>query len=220
MSQQIHPGIHALIYSERGQRYTLSVPADYDPDKNLPLVIALHWGGVVTPFYSQSFMEGLVEPALNGLNALIVAPDCQHGVWTNPDSESEVLRLVDYLRDQFPIDSQRIALTGYSMGGAGTWYLAARNQNVFTAAIPVAGMPQVDSARIDWRIPLYIIHSRMDNVMPIVPTELVVRELEKRGAVVEFVAIEGLPHYETGRYLPYLRETVAWLRNIWTGKIE
>ncbi|HSF83253.1 MAG TPA: prolyl oligopeptidase family serine peptidase [Anaerolineales bacterium] len=215
MKEQIEPGLHTLIYQEREQRYTLSIPPDYTEHKPVPLVVALHWGGVVTPFYSLPYLEGLVEPALRELGALILAPDCQHGEWTNPQSESDVLALVEYLKTLYNIDPNRIVLTGYSKGGAGTWYLAARNQGRFCAAIPVAGMPQADSARIDWHIPLYVIHSQMDNVVPILPTEIVIKELKKRGVPVKFVAIKGLPHYETGGYIPYLRETVRWLDNIW-----
>ncbi len=218
MMQKIEPGIYTEVYQERGQRYTLSIPEGHDGEKAYPLVIALHWAGVVTPFYSQPFIEGLVEPALRESGAFIAAPDCQHGEWTNPESESEVLALVDYLSNQFTIDPNRIALMGYSMGGAGTWYLAARNQDLFTAAIPVAGMPQVDSANIAWRIPLYIIHSQMDNVMPILPTEMVVRELQKRGTAVDFVRIQGLPHYETSGYIPYLRQSVSWLVENWSSQ--
>ena len=218
LKSPIDPGIHTLIYQERRQRYALSVPPGYNGEETVPLVVALHWGGVVTPYYSQPFLEGLMEPALEELGALIAAPDCQHGEWTNPQSESDVLALVDYLKVQFNIDKKRIALTGYSKGGAGTWYLAARHQELFAAAIPVAGMPQADTPSFAWRIPLYVIHSQMDNVLPILPTEIVVRELRKRGVKVEFDAIEGLPHYETGRYIPYIRKAVPWLGNVWAGQ--
>lgn len=219
MKEQLQPGIHTCLFQARAQRYTLSIPVGYDAEKPVPLVVALHWGGVVTPFYSQPFLEGLVEPALQELGALIVAPDCQHGVWTNPDSESEVLALVDYLGAQFNIDPDRVTLTGYSLGGAGTWYLAGRHQEVFSAAVPVAGMPQVDTARIAWGIPLYVIHSKIDNVMPFLPTEIVVNELQKGGMPVEFVALEGLPHYETSGYIPPLRKIVPWLNKIWASQL-
>ena len=215
MNLPVEPGIHTLVYQERKQRYTLSVPPEYNGGEAVPLVVALHWGGVTTPFFSQPFLEGLIGPAFRELGALIAAPDCQHGEWTNPQSESEVLALVEHLKIQFNIDTNRIALTGFSKGGAGTWYLAARHQELFAAAIPVAGMPQADTPSFAWRIPLYVIHSYMDNVMPILPTVVVVRELQERGAKVELQAIEGLPHYETGGYIPYIRKAVPWLGNIW-----
>jgi len=211
----LKPGIHTLTYQERLQRYALSIPAGYSGDSPVPLVVALHWGGVVTPFYSQSFLEGLILPALSELGALIVAPDCQHSVWTNPHSESEVLALIEHLNKSFNIDTDQIALTGYSKGGMGVWYLAARNQETFSAAIPVAGMPQPDSLKVDWRIPLYVIHSWSDEVVPIHPTVGAVKELQGRGVAVELVTLEGLPHYQTDGYIPHLRQVVPWLWKVW-----
>lgn len=53
--------------------------------------VALHYGGKVTPFYSKGFMTSFVEPALEDLEAIIVAPGCPSKGWTNAASEAAVL---------------------------------------------------------------------------------------------------------------------------------
>ncbi len=211
-----HAGIHEQVLAHRNQRYTIAVPEGYADDA-VPLIVVLHWGGVVTPFYGKSILAYLAEPALRELGAMMVAPDCQHGDWTNPQSEAEVVALLEYLQEHYHIDADKTMVTGYSKGGMGTWYLAARNQDRFAAALPMAGYPQPDSADVPWEIPLYVIHSRRDEVIPFEPTERVVTQLKDKGAAVEFVPLEDVTHYETDRFVHPLQAAVPWIRKVWAG---
>ena len=211
------PGVHEQTFSPRDQRYTIAIPATYTGAQPTPLVVALHYGGPVTPFYGKGILAGLVEPALRELGTILVAPDCQHGNWTNPQSESEIIALLEHLQAHYPIDARRTLLTGYSLGGAGTWYLAARNQDRFAAVIPLAGWPQPDSAGVEWKIPLYAIHSRWDEVVPFDRTEQVVKQLKDRGGAVELVLLDGISHYEVERFVEPLRSAVPWIRKAWGG---
>ena len=207
-------GIHEQVLPGRGQRYTLAIPNGYTGDEAAPLVVALHWGGMVTPFYGRGVLAGLVEPALRELGALVVAPDCLHGDWTNPQSEGEVLALIAFLQDNYNVDAGKVVITGYSQGGRGTWYMAARNQDTFAAALPIAGLPQPDSAGVEWDVPLYVIHGRRDEVFTFEQTERVVAQLKDRGVAVEFVLLEAT-HYETDRFVRPLRAAVPWIREAW-----
>lgn len=206
------------VCARRNQRYTLAIPDGYTGAHATPLVVALHYGGMVTPFYGRGILAGLVEPALRELGALIVAPDCQHGDWANPESEAEILALLEHLQANYNIDADKTLIAGYSLGGAGTWYVAARNQDKFAAAIPMASWVQSDSAEVAWKIPLYVIHSRVDEVVPFEQTEQVVRQLKEKGVTVEFVALENITHYETYGFVEPLRATVPWIRMAWAGK--
>ncbi|MCP4542116.1 MAG: prolyl oligopeptidase family serine peptidase [Chloroflexi bacterium] len=214
----LKPGIHEQILSSRGQRYTLAIPDGYTGDA-VPLIIVLHWGGVVTPFFGKSILTYLVEPALRELGAIMVAPDCVHRDWTNPQSESQVIALLEYLQEHYNIDADRTIITGYSKGGMGTWYLAARNQDKFAAAVLMAGYPQPDSADVEWEIPLYIVHSRRDEVVPFEPTERLVAQLKDKGVAVEFVVLKDVTHYETGRFVQPLRAAVPWIKKVWSEMI-
>ncbi len=141
------PGIHEIITEREGKvvsRVTISIPEGYSAQKSSPLVVVLHWGGEVTPFYGRILLELVVEPALRDLNAIFVAPDSVGGDWTTPANEESVLLLLDDLAASYNIDEERILLTGYSMGGGGTWYLAARHPDKFSAAIPMTAGPPVD----------------------------------------------------------------------------
>jgi predicted peptidase len=211
----LKPGIHELRFPTDGRRYTLSIPEAFDPAHPAPLVIALHWGGPVAPYTGKWLLLGLVEHALRELNAILAAPDRTRDDWANPQSEDETLELLDSILESYPIDERRILLTGYSLGGIGTWYMAAKNQERFAGALPISAMPLPDSAQTDWRIPLYAIHSRMDEIFPLQQVEQTIHILQTGGADAQLDILEGITHFETERFQPALQAAVPWIQRIW-----
>lgn len=209
------PTVREEVLPANGQRYTISIPDGYSPDTPVPLVLALHYGGTVTPYYSKPFLVNLVEPALHKLGAIIVAPDCTAGRWTEPQADTDVMALLDHVTKNWSVDPARTLITGYSMGGMGTWALAAKHQDLFAAALIVAGRPQEDSAEVAWRIPLYIIHSRDDEVVPLKPTADIAKVLDDKGVKVKLVVVDGLTHYQVPAFVPYMREAIPWIKRAW-----
>jgi len=197
--------------------YTLFIPESYS-QQPVPLVLSLHYGGTVTPYFGRGVLAYLVEPGLRDLEAIMVAPDCPGKGWDNPESESAVLQLLDDIKEHYHIDEKRVVVTGFSMGGIGTWYLAARHPEVFSAAIPIAGATDAETAAKIGDIPLYVIHSRVDRVLPIGPTEEVVATLKARGKKVEFVALKSVDHYNTSGFTYALKGAIPWLKKIWEKK--
>lgn len=210
------PGIHEQRLAPEGRRYTIALPDSYDGKQAMPLVVALHWGGPVAPFTSRWLLEGLIEPGLRDLNAILIAPDRTLEDWANPQSEAETLELLDFVKQNYPIDPARTLLTGYSLGGIGTWFIGARNQDLFAAAIPISATPLHETVDVDWTIPLYVIHSRLDEIFPLQPVEQAVQALKAKGAVVELQIVEGITHFETDRFVPPLRQAVGWIRDAWS----
>lgn len=146
--------------------YGISVPAGYNSRRPRPLVLALHPGGGRTPYYGLSFMHGIVSPALRDLDAIIVAPDCPARAWSDPVAEKAVMALLQKVLQDYAIDRRRILVTGFSLGGRGTWFMSSRHADFFTAAIPIAGSSAEEPVDRLGRIPTYVIHSRQDEVVP------------------------------------------------------
>ena len=199
-----------------GERnYTISIPDAYSEHHPSPLIIALHFAGHGTPYYGKLILTELVLPALQTMEAIIVAPDCNAPDWANPESERDVLDLLDHLLDEYNIDPNKTLLTGYSMGGMGTWYIAARHQDRFSAALIMAGVPQADSTEFDWKIPLYILHGRADEYVPIGATEIAVEQLKSKDVDINYIALDEIAHFETYRYAAHLRASVPWIMGVW-----
>jgi predicted peptidase len=178
----------------------------------VPLVLALHYGGEVTEHLSMEFLQSLVVPGLKKLGAVIVAPDCPGDGWTDEASEHAVLAMLDYAVRNWPVDRRRIVVTGYSLGGIGTWFLAARHPEIFSAAVPIAGRPVADGKL---RMPVYAIHGRRDEVIDLEPTRQAIDVLRAEGVNAQLVIIKGATHYETRRFAGPLKGAVEWLHDVW-----
>lgn len=209
------PGIYEMTLPDVDRRYTLVIPDVYTGQEPVPLVVSLHYGGEVTPFYGRGLLDSLIEPVLRGLDAIIVAPDSAAGNWANPASEQHVLELMDYIEAHYNIDANKILLIGYSMGAMGTWYLTPRHPERFKAALVMAGRPQTDSKAFDWKTPMYLIHSTADEVVPLEPTQTAVEQLQAQGASIDLVVVDEITHYEIARYRPHLRAAIPWIQEAW-----
>ena len=212
------PGLHELTLTRAGEPaigYAISIPSTYSPSTPAPLILALHFGigdrdstGV-----GADLAKGLVGPALVGLGAIIVAPDSVRGNWSTAENEKAVNALLDMVMAHYAIDRKRVAVTGYSMGGTGSWHLAEKFPERFSAAIPVAGRPPASAS--GWRLPVLAIHSRDDQVAPFDPTQARIAELQNAGVNAKLIPLNGITHYETHRFRDALRRAVPWLREVW-----
>lgn len=196
-------------------RYTLALPPSFAPGQRYPLILALHYGGTVTPFYGSDFLTNLVLPVFEGLKAVIVAPDCPGAGWTDPASEAAVLALLGQAQKDYPIDNRRLLVTGYSLGAIGTWDLVFKHPHLFAAAIPISGMPPKDVAVCPTSTRFWVLHSRDDEIFPLKPVREFVRFCRTRGVSVEIKVAAGLSHYQFDAFTPALRMAVPWVRKLW-----
>jgi len=211
------PGVHRLALQHEGQvlRYTASVPKGDGPH---PLVLSLHFAGEVTLWYGEGLLRAVVAPGLAELHPLIIAPDCPGRGWGDPVSEAAVAALLDHAAATWTIDPERTLVTGYSMGGMGTWTIAARFPDRFGAAIPMAGRPPANSAQ--WSTPTYALHSRDDELIGPGPTVAAIERLQGAGAPVRLKLVDGITHYETEKFAGVLAAAVPWLRETWSARMK
>jgi poly(3-hydroxybutyrate) depolymerase len=196
--------------------YTLYVPTRLNESRaQVPLVVAAHFGGQVTPWLGGAFADLLVMPGLSGLGAVTVAPDAGSASgWSGAD-EANVMWLARELARVYPIDPGRALMTGYSAGGAQTWLIANRNQDFFTAAIPVSARPRQNE--LPWRIPVLVIHSQQDELIPFATVQAYVAAQQSAGADMRLHAVTGVTHYQTSSFVsPLLEAALPWLQAVWS----
>jgi predicted peptidase len=195
-------------------RYTLYVPEKVVfTGARVPLVVAMHFGGQVTRWMGGQFADLLVVPGLGALEAVIVSPDAGNGRGWSEADEARVMWLARQVKDAYPIDPAKVLLTGFSAGGAQAWSVGNRNQDFFTALLPVSARPP--RMQNPWRIPVLAIHSRDDGLIDVAPVEEYVSQQKAAGAPVELRVVEGLAHHQTARFAGPLSEAVGWLNGIW-----
>ena len=95
----------------------------------------------------------------------------------------------------YAIDEDHIYLTGISMGGYGTWGLAAMYPHLFAAIAPVCGggLSQIELNRMK-DLPVWVFHGQKDPVVPIELSRRNVNILKEFGAEVQFTVYPDLMH--------------------------
>lgn len=200
-----------LGYSKK-MLYTLSVPK-IEKNEKVPFVIALHFGGQMKLHFSENYLRYLVEPGLRSLNAIIFAPDAQYGVWNDELSEAIIIKFLNTATEIWPIDKNKIIITGYSNGGIGTWLLIDKYPEKFSAAIPMASL---NTSELRGKVPTYIIHGKRDELFSWKEIQKVFDMLNDKGTNVRISVNNHLSHYEANNYVPELQKTVKWLQNdVW-----
>lgn len=178
-------------------RYLVHLPEDYDvdPARRWPLVLFLHGAGERGADIDLVALHGPPKLADAGheFPFVLVSPQCpESSRW---DAEPTVLsRLLDEVSARYRIDSDRVSVTGLSMGGFGTWTLATRYPERFAAIAPICGGLWGQSAASIRDLPVWAFHGDADDVVPIAMTEEIVTELRSCGSDVRFTRYAGVGH--------------------------
>lgn len=190
--------------------YKISIP-EMEEGEKVPLIMALHWSGDNLAY--REFMDCLVYPALGDKKAIIFTPSYDGVSWWEPYSANRVLSFVQWAKEVLPIDSDKVAVLGFSNGGIGSWYFAANHPEAFSAAIPMAGS-YTEVRNI--QMPTYIIHSPNDELFFYGQSKDYIDDLIGEGADITWIEASGLSHYEGCNYVDYLRSAGGWLETeIW-----
>jgi predicted peptidase len=201
-----------------GMRYEIYLPEGAEDGEPRALVLALHPGGGRTPYYGGDFMRGIVGPALRDWDAIIVAPDAPTRAWTSEVADRAVIGLLAQVRETYAVDPDRILVTGFSLGGRGTWFFATRHPDLFDGAIPIAGSVRDDPLDALGEMPIYVIHSRDDEVVDIASARVAVDTLQAADHPVRFEELAGVGHYSMGAYVQSLADAGAWILAQWDAR--
>jgi predicted peptidase len=195
--------------------YRMLTP-DYDTVRKYPLVIFLHGSGERGNDNETQLKWGVMNFATDQMMAthpaIVIAPQCPEKMgWSNfsrtsnstemhlqpePSKPMELLiGLIHELFKKLPIDSNRIYITGLSMGGFGTYDAIERYPDLFAAAIPVCGGGDVSKASTIAHIPIWNLHGAEDAaVNPRNSTEMM-EALMKAGAHPGFTFYPEVGHF-------------------------
>ena len=183
-----------------------------DPAKKWPLVIYLHGkGNRVLSREHLGFAAACAKPANYAERpCFIFAPQCPDENGWGGTTRVNLLKTLKELMRHLPIDPDRVYLTGYSMGGYGTFAILNDEPRMFAAGIPMAGGADVAIARNLRRIPLWIFHGEKDETVPPNDSRAMAKALEKLKAPVKYTEFPGEGH-GIGRKIMDDPEVHRWL---------
>jgi predicted peptidase len=162
--------------------YRLLFP-DANPHRKYPLVIFLHGSGERGSDNDAQLKWGVMNFATDqnmmAHPALVIAPQCPEGqTWSNATQDKNrkamtlnaepskpmrlLIALIHELATKMPVDTNRIYITGLSMGGYGTFDALERYPSLFAAAVPVCGAGDTTRAASIAHVPMWIYHGAED----------------------------------------------------------
>ncbi|MCJ8272262.1 MAG: prolyl oligopeptidase family serine peptidase [Psychrosphaera sp.] len=222
--------------------YGLHLPKNVDKRKNMPLVVALHygWEGDAAPLNQGfEFMEWMMSPTFK--NAIIIAPSSLAASWHAPANTDALLDLMDDIKETYSINDEKILLTGYSAGGFGTWAIGADHQEEFSAIMPISGAPRymepfdvppetpeqmlehllsLQEVNAQWDIPVYVINSHADQNVPISVTTPYINGLKitQPDANITFVTLDDAAHFDVEPFLVEAKAGFKVIKQAWKKK--
>lgn len=169
------------IVKKVGLKFLLYLPKQYgEPDKKYPLLMFLHGSGERGNDLNKLKVHSIpkIVDVKDDFPFIVVSPQCPDGERWNAETLNALL---DEVISSLAVDTTRVYLTGLSMGGYGTWKLAAAYPERFAAIAPVCGGGSLEDA---WRLkemPVWAFHGAKDDIVPPTETERMIEALKRMG---------------------------------------
>ena len=203
--------------------YSLLVPKIPQVGNKLPLVLCLHGSGGNT---KAAQVLGSLE-LQEKYPCFVMAPACaKDKLWTTSgvskeylegrpgytengirSVESELIEALDYVLANYPVDPDRIYITGQSKGGSGTWGLILAHPDRFAAAAPVCGRSDPSLASRISTLPIWVFHGGRDTVVPVTHSREMIEALRKSGGTPGYTEFPGVGH---NSWTPAYQMDVFW----------
>ena len=173
--------------------YLLYLPQDYEQQDSWPLMLFLHGSGERGTDLELVKKHGPPKLIAAGKDFpfIVVSPQCPKSRWWEP---LELVALLDEISSKYKVDTDRIYLTGLSMGGFGTWQLAFYAPNKFAAIAPVCGGGEYYWAKQIAHLPIWAFHGGKDAAVPPARSQLMVDVINKLGGTAKLTIYPEAGH--------------------------
>jgi predicted peptidase len=165
------------------------------PKGKLPLVMFLHGAGERGNNLELVKYHGIPKLIEQGQDFpfIAVSPQCPKDSWW--PLELEALKgLLDDIMTKHNVDKKRIYLTGLSMGGYGTWYLAGLYPKTFAAIAPICGGGDFVLGKQLTHMPIWAFHGDKDDVVPLAESQRMVDIVKKAGGKAKLTVYKNVDH--------------------------
>lgn len=203
-SQSANDLMDAEIFTAGGTLpYRIYYPKNLMPERKIPLVLFLHGAGERGNDNAKQLVHGVTQLLQFSINnnepAYIIAPQCPLNKEWYKQMLSVALAIVSNKIDNLPVDTNRLYVTGLSMGGHGTWDALIRAPHLWAAGIPICGKvkdldPAVAAAEIDKHTPIWVFHGDNDTTVSVWSSINMVKALREVGADVHYTEYPGVGH--------------------------
>lgn len=198
-------------------RYKVFVPANWTRKKKWPIILFLHGAGERGDDNIAQTRIGIgpgLERQKEKFQAVVVLPQCPKARWwSEPEMQARALKAFAQAAKEFNGDASRSYLTGLSMGGYGSWAIAASNPKRFAALAVICGgiraparaglvnnpldvgdNPYASAARKIGKVPIWIFHGGADPLVPVTESRKMVEAFKALGWSTRYTEYDGIGH--------------------------
>ncbi|MDH3290898.1 MAG: alpha/beta hydrolase-fold protein [Gemmatimonadota bacterium] len=191
------------------QPYALYLPPNFDTSRQYPLVISLHGAGSnhrlnLRRIFGRSNADGENDveasryfPEWDDVDFIVASPYARGTMGYQGVAEKDVLDVLADVKRRFPIDEDRVYLTGLSMGGGGTLWLGLTRPDVWAAIVPVCPAPPEGTNALApnaLNLPVRILQGGADPVVRPESVRVWVERLKALGTHIEYDEYPGIGH--------------------------
>lgn len=194
-----------------GYNFWVYTPGDYEHDGHpLPLIIFLHGASLCGNNMQRVLRYGTLDAIQKGMRIpmLVVAPQNPGGAW----KPSKLNDMLEWVKDSFNVDSNRVYVLGMSLGGYGTLDFTAAYPEKVAAAMALCGGCSMKDVTPLGSVPLWIMHGTADRAVGLQNSKRVVSQLQSTGNDhrLRYDWVKGGSHALLARMF-YLQKTYDWL---------
>ena len=214
LAAQPHPpGPQVLTFwsnvDDSDQPYAVYVPKNFDAAKKYPLVVSLHGAysnhrlnlrrvfGRGNPVSESDSAASRYFPPLPDVGFIVASPYARGTMGYQGIAEKDVYDVIADVKRRFPIDEDRVYLTGLSMGGGGALWLGLTRPDIWAALAPVcAAAPDGTEvlAPNALNLPIHLFHGDADETVPVEVSRLWQKRFLDLGARAEYIEYPGIHH--------------------------
>ena len=212
-AQLYQPGPQVLTFlsdaDDSDQPYALYLPRNFDPARKWPLVISLHGAGSnhrlnLRRVLGRGNLPGETDaeatrrwPLLPDVDFIVASPLARGTMGYQGLAEKDVYDVLADVQRRFPVDEDRVYLTGLSMGGGGALRLALTRPDVWAAVAAVCPVvpPELEHlAGNALNLPVRLFHGELDPVAPVAVSRKWHRLLLDLDVPADYIEYPGVRH--------------------------
>jgi predicted peptidase len=178
--------------------YVVFVPHNYDGTKEYPVILFLHGAGETKGGKKMPAEVG-IGPAIKKQEKtfpfITIIPQAETRGWqaSGPNAK-RALAMLDEVAKEYKTDPKRVYLTGLSMGGMGTWSLAAAHPDKWAAIVPICGRGDPKTGETIKDIPTWAFHGDADKTVPPSGSREMIEAIKKAGGKPKYTEYPGVGH--------------------------
>src|SRR5262249_27274097 len=174
------------------------VPHDYKGDKPYPLILFLHGSGERGTDGKKQVKVGIgatIKKQEKSFGYIVVFPQAQQNSWNAAGSDGKrAMAILAEVEKNYPVDPKRVCLTGLSLGGYGTWSLAAKYPDRWAAIVPICGGGDPRTAETIKNIPCWCFHGDADKAVPVSGSRKMIDALKAAGGNPKYTEYPDVGH--------------------------